>query len=168
AKGDALTRLGKNDEALKMYTRARSLGYAPPDGQAQIARALMRKERWAEALKELQPLAAVRPSAEVFLLIGECYQGLKQNVSALEAFRQAVKLDNRSAAAYFRQGQVMYDEREYQAAAESLERALALDQAGNGFDRARARKMANEALRKAGGGHKKPAEGASATSLLPQ
>lgn len=162
AKGDALTRLGKNDESLKEYTRARSLGYSAPDVHTQVARALMRKRRWADALNELQPLAKGEGSgqAEIFLLMGECYQGLKQNVSALEAYRQAIRLDGRSASAFYKQGEVMYAEREYQAAAESLERALALDPSGTYLNRAQARKMANEATHKAGKNSKPATDGA--------
>lgn len=150
-KGEALNRLGKTDEALKEYGRATGLGYASPEVQLQVARALVRKKRWSDAISELKPLAtAANPSASVFLLMGEAYQGAKQNVSALEAFRQAIKADGRSAVAFYKQGEVMLAEREYKAAAESFERALALDANGATINRIQARKMANEASRKAG------------------
>ncbi|HEX8292825.1 MAG TPA: tetratricopeptide repeat protein, partial [Pyrinomonadaceae bacterium] len=81
--------------------------------------------------------------------IGDAYVGLGQPLSAAPAYRRALELDPKSAPAHYRFGELAYAQREYAAAAESLERALALDPAGALIDRGRARELASKAASKA-------------------
>ena len=143
--GEALTRLDKTKEAQASYERARALGYSSPGASLGLARTLMARERWAEALKELEEVAKAKPTAEVYLSIGDCYVEMKQPLSAAKAYQRATELDPKSALAAYKYGELMYDAREYAAAAEALERALALDQTGMFIRRDRAREMANKA-----------------------
>jgi tetratricopeptide (TPR) repeat protein len=76
---------------------------------------------------------------------------LGQPLSAAPAYKRALELDPKSASAHYKFGELAYTQREYAAAAESLERALALDPAGALIDRGRAREMANKAAAKARG-----------------
>ena len=147
--GDVLARQNKNREALRYYERARVLGYTSPDTRQVAARILLKERRWSEALRELLEVSKAAPTAEVFVGIGDAYVGLGQPLSAAPAYRRALELDPKSAAAHFKYGELAYEQREYAAAADSLERALALDPTGALIDRGRARDMANKAASKA-------------------
>jgi tetratricopeptide (TPR) repeat protein len=147
--GDVLARQNKNREALRYYERARVLGYTSSDTRQVAARILLKERRWSEALKELLEVSKATPTAEVFVGIGDAYVGLGQPLSAAPAYRRALELDPKSAAAHYKFGELAYTQREYAAAVESLERALALDPAGALIDRGRARDMASKAAAKA-------------------
>jgi tetratricopeptide (TPR) repeat protein len=147
--GDVLARQNKNREALRHYERARVLGYTSTATKQVAARILLKERRWADALRELTEVSKASPSAEVFVGIGDAYVGLGQPLSAAPAYRRALELDPKSAAAHYKFGELAYTQREYAAAAESLERALALDPAGALIDRGRAREMANKAAARA-------------------
>lgn len=146
--GDALSRQGKSKEALTYYERARALGYSSTNASLSAARNLMKMKRWTEALKQFEEISKTQPSADVFINIGDCYVELEQPLSAAPAYRRAMQLDPRSALAHAKYGEVMLDSREYAAAMEALERALALDPSGYYINRARARKLANQAAEK--------------------
>ncbi len=75
--GDALTKQNKTKEAATYYNRAKSFGQPlPADTGLAAARDLKKRKRWAQALKEFQDVAASRPTAEVYVEIGDCYTGL--------------------------------------------------------------------------------------------
>jgi tetratricopeptide (TPR) repeat protein len=144
--GDALTRQKKTKEAAVYYNRARSFGQPlPADTGLASARDLKKRKRWAQALKEFQDVAATRPTAEVYIDMGDCYVGLEQPLSASQAYRKATELDPKSALAHYKFGEVMHKMREYAAAMEAFERALALDLQGTSINRKRARELADEA-----------------------
>lgn len=147
--GDVMSRQDKSRDALVYYERARVLGYSSPATNLNTARNLMRRERWSEALKMLLETSKTRPTADLFISIGDCYVGLQQLFSAAPAYRRAMQLDTKSALAHYKYGVVMYDSREYAAAAEALERALALDQTGASINRQRTRVLADKAAGKA-------------------
>jgi tetratricopeptide (TPR) repeat protein len=144
--GDALTRQNKTKEAAQYYNRAKSFGQPlPADTGLAAARDLKKRKRWAQALKEFQDVAASRPTADVFVDIGDCYVGLEQPLSASQSYRKATELDPKSALAHFKFGEVMHKLREHAAAMEAFERALALDLQGTVINRKRAREMADQA-----------------------
>jgi tetratricopeptide (TPR) repeat protein len=144
--GDALTKQNKTKEAATYYNRAKSFGQPlPADTGLATGRDLKKRKRWAQALKEFQDVAASRPSADVYVDIGDCYVGLEQPLSASQSYRKATELDPRSALAHFKFGEVMHKLREYGAAMEAFERALALDLQGTVINRKRTREMADEA-----------------------
>lgn len=147
--GDALTKQNKTKEAAIYYTRAKSFGQQlPADTGLAAARDLKKRKRWAQALKEFQDVAATKPSAEVYVEIGDCYTGLEQPLSASQSYRKAIDLDPKSALAHYKFGEVMQKLREYAAAMEAFERALALDLQGTSINRKRAREMADDAADK--------------------
>ena len=144
--GDALTKQNKTKEATVYYNRAKSFGQPlPADTGLASARELKKRKRWAQALKEFQDVAATRPTAEVYVEIGDCYTGLEQPLSASQSYRKATELDPKSALAHYKFGEVMQKLREYAAAMEAFERALALDLQGTVINRKRAREMADDA-----------------------
>lgn len=147
--GDVLARQKKNREALRYYERARVLGYTSTATRQVAARILLKERRWADALRELLEVSKAQPSAEAFVGIGDAYAGLGQPLSAAPAYRRALELDPKSAEAHYKFGELAYAQREYAAAAESLERAIALDPAGALIDRGRARELANKAASRA-------------------
>ena len=142
---DAYTRQGKSKEALGYYERARALGYTSAETTMGVARAHLKQRRWSQALKELLEVVKVKPTAEAFVGIGDCYVGLQQPLSAAPAYRRAIELDANSAAAHYKFGLLAFETREYQAAVESLERALALDPQGVHVNRQKARETADKA-----------------------
>jgi tetratricopeptide (TPR) repeat protein len=147
--GDALAKQNKTKEAAVYYNRAKSFGQPlPADTGLAAARDLKKRKRWAQALKEFQDVAASRPTAEVYVEIGDCYVGLEQPLSASQSYRKAIELDTKSALAHYRFGEVMQKLREYAAAMEAFERALALDLQGTVINRKRAREMADDAADK--------------------
>jgi tetratricopeptide (TPR) repeat protein len=145
--GDALAKQNKTREAAQFYDRAKTLGGQPlpADTGLAAARALKKRKRWAQALKEFQDVAEAQPTAEVYVEIGDCYVGLEQPLSASQSYRKATELDPKSALAHYKFGEVMHKLREYQAAMEAFERALALDLQGTSINRRRARELADEA-----------------------
>jgi tetratricopeptide (TPR) repeat protein len=143
--GDSYTKQGKNKEANAAYARAKRLGPLPESSNLESAIQLMKRKRWQAALKELLEIAKTQPTAEVFTYIGDCYDELKQPLSASQAYQKATELDPKSALGAYRYGEKMFELREYASAMEALERALALDQTGLTINRNRAREMANKA-----------------------
>ncbi|MER3427741.1 MAG: hypothetical protein C4334_06525 [Pyrinomonas sp.] len=162
--GDVMRKQGKEKEADQYYRKAAALGMsaageasAPvgatpttPNPALNAARNLKRQKKWAQALREFQSIAEKEPSAELYLEIGDCYRGMKQVISAMNAYRRAMELDPKFALAHYKYGELMYEMREYAAASEAMERALALDLTGASIDRRKAREIANRAAQKLG------------------
>ncbi|HKX27411.1 MAG TPA: tetratricopeptide repeat protein [Blastocatellia bacterium] len=150
--GDVYYFSRRYNEAISMYRRARELGFTGGEltnalelSQIQL---LLVDHRWQEALPRLRTLAENAPGAEVFFNLGQCYQELDQRFSAAQAYNRAIELDRRSAVAYLGLGNLLLDNREYQAAAEAIERAVALDPAGLRINLLQARRNLQEARKK--------------------
>lgn len=152
--GDAASKLGKTKEAFAHYNRARELGYASSGLNLEIARNNVRERRWQQALDTITPLLQKQPTAELFILLGDSYSGLKQPYSAMQAYLRATQINDKSAASFYKYGEMMFDLHEYAATIQAMERALALDTAGRDINRERAREYvikANKALQKTRG-----------------
>lgn len=147
--GDVFTRQDRRKEALYYYNQAMMLGLPLSHTGLGTARNMIKEHRYTDALKLLTDLAKTDPSSDIYLAIGDCYVGLKQLLSASQAYRKATEVDSKSAAAYAKYGDTMYDLHEYGAAKEALERALALDPTGQNIDAKRTRKQADEAAKRA-------------------
>lgn len=148
--GDALYSQGKSKESIDYYARALALGYDSNSLKLSMARALNRERRWQEALDLSAGLSKSSPSPEVFLTLGDAYAGLRQNREAYGAYRQASEMDSRSALAQYKLGDVSFQLRDYAAAREAFERALALDPEGKTFDIGRARDLMEKSAAKLG------------------
>lgn len=146
--GDVFTRQDKPKEALYYYNQAMMLGLPLAHTGLGTARNMIKEHRYSNALKLLTDLAKTDASSEVYIAIGDCYVGLKQLLSASQAYRKATEIDSKSAPAYAKYGDTMYDLHEYSAAKEALERALALDPTGQNIDTKRTRKQADDAAKK--------------------
>jgi tetratricopeptide (TPR) repeat protein len=146
--GDALNKQGRSKEALSYYEKARSLGQSSTSTAFNSVNVLLKRKRWAEALKELTEISKTEQTADTYINIGDCYNGLKQPISAAQAYHKAMDIDPKSALAAYRYGSTMFEVREYASAMEALERSLALDVTGAIINRSRARDMANKAAKK--------------------
>lgn len=152
--GDAFTKQGKSKDAKRYYDIAERTGGINPNAAASAASPpsnlgtatdLIKRKRWAEALKELNEISKTQQTADVFIYMGDAYIGLQQPLSAAPAYRKALELDPKSALAAYRYGMMMFEEREFAAAMEALESSLALDQTGASINRKRAREYADKA-----------------------
>ena len=148
--GDALYSQGKSKESVNYYARALALGYDSPSLKLAMARSLNKESRWQEALDLSAGLSKSNPSMEVLLTLGDAYAGLKQNREAYGAYRQASEMDARSALAQYKLGDISFQLRDYAAAREALEKALALDPEGKTFDAGRARDLLGKSTAKLG------------------
>lgn len=150
---EALTKQGKSKDAAAYYERFKVAGgQTAADPNLNAALALLKRKRWAQALKEFQDVSKYQNTSDIYVYIGDSYVGLEQPLSASQAYLKAVELDNKSPLAHFKYGEIMFSLREDAAAMEAFERALALDLTGASINRGKAREMANKAaerLRKA-------------------
>jgi tetratricopeptide (TPR) repeat protein len=111
---------------------------------------LISERRWEEALFKLQAIAARAPSADVYLIIGQCHEELKQTISAVQAYTKAAELAPQSPISHYRLGALLLDQREYKLASDEIQRAIALDPWGARIDLAMARKKMQEITNKNG------------------
>lgn len=146
--GDALSRLGKPKESLDKYEKARTLGFESLDISYSVGMNMMRQEKWANALKELETVVGENPSADLYIAIGDCHREMERAMSSAEAYRKAIELNPKSAVAHYRLGELLLKEREYEQGRNYLERALVLDQEGKQINRVQVRKLADDAAKK--------------------
>jgi tetratricopeptide (TPR) repeat protein len=88
------------------------------------------------------------PKAEVFISIGNGYEKLKRDVSAIEAYQKAIDSDPNSALAYYKLADVYLNQREYTKAKESYEKAISLDPEWKTLNKTEAQKKLREASTK--------------------
>ncbi len=143
--GDSLTKMLKRSEANSSYIKARELGYVSAELSTSVARNLIEEKEWQKALYELTAIEDGDKLAEVQLSLGECYENLKRPLSALRAYMAAGKLDPKSAMAYLRLGNLLFEFNEFPEARDAYERALALDTTGTLINRQLVRKQADKA-----------------------
>lgn len=89
--GHCLLRLKKYPEAAEAYGSALKLDPSAKDGEWFLAQALFGAKRFDEAIPLLQKVSATKP--EAFLVIGQCYEGLDDLISAETVYRQAAAQD---------------------------------------------------------------------------
>ncbi len=146
--GDAQRLVKNKKEALVAYKNAIQLGYATPETRYWLGVMLLGNERTKEGVGQLEELAESAPTAEIYVALGDAYQQLKQNVSAVEFYRKAVESKPELAVAYFKLGSIYLSEREYPKAKESFEKAVELDPNGKTFNLSDAKKKIREATSK--------------------
>lgn len=146
--GDAFAKIGNRKDAMAAYQRAKQLGYPRPDLTLGIANILILDQQWKQALDELKPVAEQRPSAELLIAIGRCYEGLKNNYSAALTYTKATELDRNSADAFCKLGNILYNMREFVPAKEAFERAIMLDPKGEKINLTDARKKSLDSFAK--------------------
>lgn len=146
--GDTLRILSKEKEAINAYKSAVQFGYDTVETRYGLALALLQNKQTEEAVTQLVEVAREKPNADVFLVIGDGYQKLKRDVSAIEYYQKAIQADPNSANAYFKLGDVYFSQREYVKAKEAFEKAIELDPNGKVLNKIEARKKVREAASK--------------------
>ena len=87
-----------------------------------------------DAIKELEEVTKEGPTADAYVALGNSYQALKRDVSALEAYRKAIETDPNSAVAFDSLGDFYLKQREYVKAKDALEKAVSLDPEGKSLN----------------------------------
>lgn len=146
--GDAQRLTEKEKEAINAYKYAIQFGYRTPETRYFLATMLAKTGKHKEAIDSLNEVANEAPTADVYVALGNSYQALKRDVSALEAYRKATELDPNSAIAFDKLGDVFYKQREYVKAKEAFEKAVALDPDGKSLDLPETQKKIREATAK--------------------
>lgn len=143
--GDALRLTEKEKEAINAYKNAIQFGYRTPETRYYLATVIAKTGKHKEAIDELLEVAKETQTADVYIALGNSYQALKRDVSALEAYRKATELDPNSAIAFDNLGDVLYKQREYAQAKEAFEKAVSLDPDGKSLNLPETQKKLREA-----------------------
>ncbi len=146
--GDTQRLLGKEKEAISAYKNAIQFGYNTLETRFWLGTLMLETKQIEEAIKELEAVAKEMPKAEVFISIGNGYEKLKRDVSAIEAYQKAIDTDPNSALAYYKLADVYLNQREYTKAKESYEKAIALDPEWKTLNKTETQKKLREASTK--------------------
>lgn len=146
--GDALRILEREKDAINSYKNAIQLGYRTPETRYYLATVLAKTGKHPDAIKELEEVTKEAATADAFVALGNSYQALKRDVSALEAFRKATETDPNSAVAFDSLGDFYFRQREYVKAKDALEKAVALDPEGKSVNLQETQKKIKEATAK--------------------
>ena len=146
--GDTQRLLGREKEAIAAYKSAIQFGYNTLETRFWLGNLMLGTKQIEEAVKELEAVAKEMPKAEVFIGIGDGYEKLKRDVSAIEAYQKAIDADPNSALAYYKLADVYQSQREYTKAKESYEKAISLDPEGKTVNKTEAQKKLREAASK--------------------
>ncbi|HEY8561461.1 MAG TPA: tetratricopeptide repeat protein [Pyrinomonadaceae bacterium] len=143
--GDTQRLLGREKEAIAAYKNAVRFGYKTLETRFWLGTLMLGTKQIEEAIKELEEVAKEMPKAEVFISIGNGYEKMKRDVSAIEAYQKAIDADPNSALAYSKLADVYQSQREYTKAKEAYEKALALDAEGKAVNKTEIQKKLKEA-----------------------
>jgi tetratricopeptide (TPR) repeat protein len=145
---DTYRLLGREKEAISAYKNAIQYGYNTLETRFWLGTLMLETKQIEEAIKELETVAKEMPKAEVFISIGNGYEKLKRDVSAIEAYQKAIDADPNSALAYYKLADVYQSQREYTKAKEAYEKAQALDPEGKTVNKSELQKKLKEATDK--------------------
>lgn len=146
--GDVNRILDKEKEAISAYKNAIQFGYDNVETRYGLALTLLQSKQTEEAVTQLLEVAKENPTAEVYLTLGEAYEKIKRDVSAIENYQKAIQASPNSALAYFKLGDVYFAQREYVKAKESFEKGVELDPEGKVLNKAEAQKKIRDAASK--------------------
>ena len=148
---------GQASEAVALLQQAQDTA-ADDSGVAYAAiLALQLDGQFAAAITACRKALAIRPSADLYNLLGECYEESTQTEPALAAYRQSLDLDANYAPAHRGLARLSAQAGHHQTAFASIEKIIALGQAdaydygnlGNLYFRTGARPAAETAYRQA-------------------
>jgi tetratricopeptide (TPR) repeat protein len=146
--GDTFRILDKEKDAITAYKNAVQFGYNNVETKFGLALTLLQTKETDEAIAQLLEVEKEKPTAEVYLALGEAYEKTKRDVSAIENYQKAIQASPNSAVAYFKLGDVYYSQREYTKAKETYEKAVQLDPDGKVLTKVEAQKKLREAASK--------------------
>lgn len=143
------TRASQNNLNTQANVPAPNVRTTPYDAELNEAKKLMASRKWQTSLDKLTALSKTYPTSDIYIAMGDNYVGMKQWLSAQQAFRKATEVDSNSAVGFYKLGSVLYQLNEFQAAQEAFEKSLILDQQGATINRQLVRKWADRASDKA-------------------
>ncbi len=146
--GDAQRILGHQKEAASAYTLAIENGYKTPETRFWLGTTQLQLKKTEEGIKQLEEVAKDWQKPEVYVSIGDGYLQLKRGVSAIAAYQKAIELDPANAVAHYKLGTIYFDQREYQVAKESFQKAADLDPDGKTTNKNEVQKKLREAASK--------------------
>lgn len=134
AKGDALRRLGRLNEALPAHRRAVSLVPDDPQFHYGLSVCLHAMEQWREAQEEAQVAVFQDPgNPHYYAALAHAARGNKDWATAEHAAREALTLDPRNSHLHNLLGHVMGEVGRLDAAEESVRKAINLEPHRAGF-----------------------------------
>lgn len=146
--GDIHTKSNRNKEATISYQTAITNGFDTPSLHYELAKSHLKNKRWDDASKELELVVKEAPTGDVFITLGDLYIELKRNISAYEAYRKATELSPNSGLAFYKLGESLFNEREFEKAKVALEKALELDEKGKEINVSQTTRLVREAAQK--------------------
>jgi tetratricopeptide (TPR) repeat protein len=146
--GDLHLTANRPKEAGTAYETALANGFDTPAVHFDLAKAHLKNKRWDDASKELELVVREAPSGDVYVTLGDLYLELKRNISAYESYKKATELSPDSAHAFYKLGEILYNEREYEKAKTAFEQALVLDEQGTEINLNQTKKLVRESAQK--------------------
>ncbi len=122
----AYLQLGKTEKAKAELEKVLELAPKHVEGAVLLGGIQFKAGAWEEAVKLLEPLAAVKHDYEVFVMLAEAFVHLGEPSKSLKYYREAVRLNDQSPYDRFYLGNVLLDMGKFSEAAEEYERAIEL------------------------------------------
>ncbi len=146
--GDIQAGSKRHKEAIISYETALANGFDTPAVRFDLAKTYMSTKRWTDASRELESIVKEAPTGDVYETLGDLYNELKRNISAYEAYKKSTEISPNSARAFYKLGDILFSEREYEKAKIAFETALELDKSGKEINISQARKFIRESAQK--------------------
>lgn len=146
--GDIQLRLSRAKEAITSFEMALKNGFDTPAIRFDLSKAYYKTKRLEDASRELELVVKEAPTSDVYITLGDIYNDLKRKISAYEAYKRATEIDSNSSQAFYKLGQILLSEREYERAKIALERSLELDEKGKEINIFLTKKLVREAAEK--------------------
>ncbi len=135
-------------EAIAAYEAAISNGYDTPSVHFELGKSYKRTKRWENASREFEAVVKEAPTGDVYLELGDLYTELKRSINAYESYSKATELSPNSAKAFYKLGEVLFDQKSFQKALDAFENSVKLNNGGREINIAQANKFIKEAKQK--------------------
>lgn len=98
--GAAYEKVGRNSEAVVEYTAALELVQDTAPIMLNLINVLAREKRYQEAANAAEQLVKIDPSSNAYERLGWCYFRLSDFGKSMDAYKEAVRIDDRNWQAY--------------------------------------------------------------------
>lgn len=146
--GDIQFAANRSKEAISAYESAIANGFDTSAIHTELGKAYKKNKRWEEAASQLEAVVKEAPTGDVYLELGDLYTELKRSINAYESYTKATELSPKSAPAFFKLGEVLYDQKSYQKALDAFETAIKLNDGGREINVGQASKFIKESKQK--------------------